>query len=179
MTTPSEGMSTGATPTAQTTVQATATVTAGDVVSVHGRTTRTEGRFLVTAGTNHFVSDARSGPAEAVLAGELLLSSLASCALSNIQDHARERHSGLTGADAVISYRRDPEDPTRYQYVLLDLRLEGVGGDEAETLVGLFTGNCPIYNTLRRGGTVEVVVAAVPALAPDAARPSGTLPASG
>jgi uncharacterized OsmC-like protein len=132
------------------------TTTAGDVVSVTGRTTDTQGRFLVTARTNHFVSDARTGPAQAVQAGELLLSALASCALSNIQLHAQERGSGLTGGQADISYKRNPQDPTRYEYIRLDLRLEGVTQEEAEALAGLFSASCPIYNTLRRGGHVEI-----------------------
>lgn len=134
--------------------------TADDVVSITGRTTETTGRFLLTARTNHFVSDARSGPAEAVQAGELLLSSLASCSLSNIQLHAEERKSGLTGAEADISFARDLEDSTRYAYIRLDLRLAGVTQSEAETLAGLFAGSCPIYNTLRRGGNVELAVTA-------------------
>lgn len=134
--------------------------TADDVVSITGRTTETTGRFLLTARTNHFVSDARSGPAEAVQAGELLLSSLASCSLSNIQLHAQERKSGLTDAEADISFARDLEDSTRYAYIRLDLRLAGVTQDEAETLAGLFAGSCPIYNTLRRGGNVELAVTA-------------------
>ncbi|GAA2374224.1 OsmC family protein [Streptomyces cuspidosporus] len=132
--------------------------TADDVVSVTGRTTETTGRLLLTARTNHFVSDARTGPAEAVQAGELLLASLASCSLSNIQLHARERESGLTDAQAGISYGRDPGDPTRYAYIRLDLRLTGVTQEEAETLAGLFAGSCPIYNTLRRGSNVELTV---------------------
>ncbi|MEU5269070.1 OsmC family protein [Streptomyces hygroscopicus] len=134
--------------------------TAGDVVTITGRTTDTTGRFLVTARTNHFVSDARTGPAEAVQAGELLLSSLASCSLGNIQLHALERGSGLTGARADVSYLRDRQDPTRYEYLRLDLLLHGVTQEEAETLAGLFAGSCPIYNTLRRGGTVELAVRA-------------------
>ena len=127
-----------------------------DVVSITGRTTDTPGRVLVSAGTNHFVSDARSGPGEAVAAGELLLASLASCALTNIQENARERGFGLTRVLADTSYRRDPDDSTRYAYLRLDLLLEGVERKEAETLVELFTGSCPIYNTLRRGSDIEV-----------------------
>ncbi|MEU8726320.1 OsmC family protein [Streptomyces antimycoticus] len=139
--------------------------TAGDIVSIIGRTTDTQGRFLVTARSNHFVSDARTGPAEAVQAGELLLSSLASCSLSNVQVHAQERASGLTGAQAHVAYERDPQDPTRYACIRLDLRLNGVTQEEAETLAGLFTESCPIYNTLRRGGNVVIAVRAeAPAL---------------
>lgn len=131
---------------------------AADITSITGRTTDIPGRFLVTARTNHFVSDSRTGPAEAVQAGELLLSALASCSLGNIQLHAAERGFGLTGGRADVSYQRDPQDPTRYTYLRIELLLEGVGQDEADILAGLFTGSCPIYNTLRRGGTVEVAV---------------------
>ncbi|MGW3954223.1 OsmC family protein [Streptomyces sp. NPDC004752] len=140
--------------------------TAVDTVSITGRTTDTLGRLLVTARSNHFVSDARTGPAEAVQAGELLLSSLASCSLSNIQLHAAERGSGLTDAQAHVSYERDPQDPTRYAAIRLDLRLSGVTQQEAETLAGLFTDSCPIYNTLRRGGDVTISVHAGTAVPP-------------
>ncbi|MEV6166476.1 OsmC family protein [Streptomyces sp. NPDC052052] len=130
---------------------------AGDITRITGRTTDTQGRFLVTARTNHFVSDARTGPGEAVQAGELLLSALASCSLGNVQLHAEERGSGLTGGRAEVSFQRDPQDPTRYVYLRIELLLEGVDQDEADVLVGLFTGSCPIYNTLRRGGRIEAV----------------------
>ncbi|MFE3142975.1 LLM class flavin-dependent oxidoreductase [Streptomyces scopuliridis] len=95
----------------------------------------TLGRLLVTARGDHFVSDARTGPAEAVQAGELLLASFASCSLSNIQLHAQERASGLTRGQARVSYERDLHDPTRYKWIRLDLRLTGVPHEEAETLV--------------------------------------------
>ncbi|MFF0223599.1 OsmC family protein [Streptomyces sp. NPDC004629] len=136
--------------------------TAVDTVSITGRTTDTVGRFLVAARSNHFVSDARTGPAEAVQAGELLLSSLASCSLSNIQLHAEERGSGLTDGHAHVSYERDPQDPTRYAAIRIGLRLSGVTQEEAETLAGLFADSCPIYNTLRRGGNVTISVHAAP-----------------
>ncbi|AUA16704.1 OsmC family peroxiredoxin [Streptomyces sp. SID8382] len=134
--------------------------TAGDTVSITGRTTDTQGRFLVTARSNHVVSDARTGPAEAVQAGELLLSALASCSLSNIELHAQERASGLPGGQVHISYERDPQDPTRYVCIRLGLLLSGVTQEEAETLAGLFADSCPIYNTLRRGGNVVIAVRA-------------------
>ncbi|WP_448330900.1 OsmC family protein [Streptomyces sp. DSM 41534] len=132
--------------------------TADRSTSISGRSTDTLGRFLVTARGNHFVSDARTGPGEAVQAGELLLASLASCSLSNIQLHAQERASGLTGGQAHVSYERDAEDPTRYAWIRLELRLSGVTQEEAATLTELFTGSCPIYNTLRRGGNVLIAV---------------------
>lgn len=128
------------------------------IVTVSGRTTDVQGRFLVSAGTNHFVTDSRGGPDEAVQAGELLLSSLASCALGNIQTHSRERGSGLTRGAVTVSFERDPDDGTRYRRIRLDIHLEGVSPAEADELVRLFTSTCPIYNTLRRGGATEVAV---------------------
>ncbi|MFE2036123.1 OsmC family protein [Streptomyces scopuliridis] len=132
--------------------------TTAQTTTITGRTTDTLGRLLVTARGNHFVSDARTGPAEAVQAGELLLASLASCSLSNIQLHAQERASGLTHGQARVSYERDLHDPTRYKWIRLDLRLTGVPHEEAETLVRHFTESCPIYNTLRRGSNIVVSV---------------------
>ncbi|AQW56259.1 oxidoreductase [Streptomyces hygroscopicus] len=74
--------------------------------------------------------------------------------------HAQERASGLTGAQAHVAYERDPQDPTRYACIRLDLRLNGVTQEEAEPLAELFTASCPIYNTLRRDGNVVIAVRA-------------------
>ena len=45
-------------------------------------------------------------------------------------------------------FRRGPIVPV--------VRLSGVTEGEAETLVAGFTGSSPIYNTLKRGGPVEI-----------------------
>ncbi|WP_030743200.1 OsmC family protein [Streptomyces sp. NRRL F-5135] len=140
--------------------------TTAQTTTITGRTTDTLGRLLVTARSNHFVSDARTGPAEAVQAGELLLAALASCSLSNIQLHAREEAFGLTYSQADVSYERDPDDPTRYAWIRLELRLTGVREEEAEELVRHFTGSCPIYNTLHRGSHVVISVHADSPAAP-------------
>ncbi|UGQ11560.1 OsmC family protein [Yinghuangia sp. ASG 101] len=143
-------------------------MTASPIVTVSGRTTDVQGRFLVSAGTNHFVTDSRGGPDEAVQAGELLLSSLASCALGNIQTHARERGADLARAAVTVSFERDPDDATRYRRIRLDIHLEGVRAAEGRELVRLFTSSCPIYNTLRRGGTTEVALTTTPPPTPSA-----------
>jgi len=135
----------------------------GDVVTITGRTTDVQGRFMVSARTNHFITDSRGGPGEAVQAGELMLSALASCALGNIETHARELGVAMTGGHAEISFERDENDGTRYEWIRLTLRVDGVDRAQAERLVGMFTDSCPIYNTLRRGGNVEVVTIAGPA----------------
>ncbi len=134
------------------------------IVTVIGRTIDEPGRFLITAGRNHFLSDAKAsdgGKAEAVQAGELLLSSLASCGLNIIQRQARETGVALTSANLAVTFKRDPDDKTRYEYIKLHARLAGVDQPTAETLVEAFTSSCPIYNTLKRGGRVEIEVSAV------------------
>lgn len=146
----------------------TAEATRGDAASAQGETVTirahaldTTGRFLVSARQNHFVSDAKAsagGPGEAVQAGELLLASLASCGLALVQKEALARDLQLTRAEAEVSFERDPEDGTRYRAIRLVFTLGGVELAVAQALVDAFTGACPIYNTLRRGGPIEAVV---------------------
>jgi hypothetical protein len=66
---------------------------ADEKVSITSATIGQFGRYLLSAGTNHFISDQRvavGGPGEAITAGELLLSSLGSCSLGLIQKTAKE-----------------------------------------------------------------------------------------
>jgi len=62
----------------------------------------------------------------------------------------------LTDAQAEVSFRRDTADPTRYEYIRLDVTLGGVDEPTATDLVLTFTSACPIYNTLKRGAPVEI-----------------------
>jgi uncharacterized OsmC-like protein len=130
----------------------------GEIVTVSGEITSFPGRYLISSGRNHFVSDAKpssGGPGEAVQAGELLLSALASCSLSVIQKYAGEIGVRLRSAQSRVSFKRDPNDVSRYEYIRLQVRLEGVDRRVGHELLKQFTDTCPIYNTLRRGGTVE------------------------
>jgi uncharacterized OsmC-like protein len=132
------------------------------VVRVSGRSTGTAGRYLVSAGSRHFVSDARAatgGPGEAVSAGDLLLSSLASCALAVIQHQAADRGVALGAVQVDAEFERDPEDSTRYRYIAVRAHLPGLPREQAQDLLDRFTATCPIYNTLRRGGTVRAELA--------------------
>ena len=134
----------------------------GEIVSVRARGVDTFGRFLVSARQHHFVSDtkvAAGGPGDAVQAGELLLASLASCGLGLVQKTARERDVPLKGAEVEVCFERDPADGTRYAAIRLGFVLEGIDLATARLLVDAFTGACPIYNTLRRGGPIEAEVA--------------------
>lgn len=122
-------------------------------------TSRIPGRQIISAGTNHFVADRKAsagGPGEAVQAGELLLAALASCAIAVIEKTAEAE--GLAPVPATVeidaSLERHVEDPTRYRNIVLEIAIGDVSQDAAETLVRAFTDTCPIYNTIRRGGTI-------------------------
>jgi uncharacterized OsmC-like protein len=131
----------------------------GDITTIATRTIGEFGRFLVDAGRNHFISDQRvaaGGPGEAVTAGELLLASLGSCSLGLIQKTAADQGIGLSAASTEVAFKRHETDPTAYEWIRIAVALVGVSEAEAETLVGGFTSRCPIYNTLKRGGPVEI-----------------------
>jgi len=138
------------------------TLQAGEIVAIQAQATARTGRFIISAGANHFVSDSRphaGGPGEAVQAGQLLLSSLASCGLGLIQSAAHELGLPLASASVEAAFQRDPEDGTRYQWIDLRFVLGGVSIADAQQLLARFTDHCPIFNTLQRGGTVRAAVA--------------------
>lgn len=126
--------------------------------AVSGTLTATPGRFLLSAGTNHFVSDTRDAPGEAVTAGELFVSALVSCSLTNIGRYGTELGADLTGTRVSARSERDPDDSTRYRSVVLTFSFPHVPDDVSHEIVNRFTDTCPIYNTVRRGGNIDVVV---------------------
>lgn len=123
-------------------------------------TSATYGRFVASHTNGSFVTDAKTsngGPGIAVNAAELLLSALGSCALGLVHKKAAE-------IDATISYarvkgysKRSDADGSRYDFIALSFEIEGVSHELAQQLVDNFTANCPIYNTLLRGGSNIVV----------------------
>ena len=138
----------------------TAQAAGGDVTKVDAVTTKVNGRFIVNANGKHFVSDTRAsigGPGEAVQAGELLLSALASCGLGLIQTHARGQGIELGEVAITAAFKRHADDPTRYDYIRLAVAFEDrISHQTADACIKHFTDNCPIYNTLRRGGPISI-----------------------
>lgn len=104
-----------------------------ETVSITTATIGQFGRYLVSARTNHFVSDQRvavGGPGEAINAGELLLSSLGSCSLGLMQKTAKEQGIVLREAGSEVSFRRHASDPTQYEWIRIAVRLSGVTAGE-------------------------------------------------
>lgn len=130
---------------------------------VQAQTIGLSGRYLIDAEGNIFVSDSASGREEGTVAPEpthFLLSALAVCALGSVEKEARERGVSVAGGTAQVTSVRDENDRTRFANIQIDVTVRGVTQELAELLVAHFTGNCPIYNTLRRGGPIAVSVRA-------------------
>lgn len=129
--------------------------------NAHAQTIGETGRYLIEAEGNIFVSDSASGREEGTVAPEpthYLLSALAVCALGSVEKEARTLGVTVPGGTANVTSVRDENDPTRFSSIQIDVVLRGVDQKLAETLVAHFTGNCPIYNTLKRGGPIAVSV---------------------
>jgi LDH2 family malate/lactate/ureidoglycolate dehydrogenase/uncharacterized OsmC-like protein len=116
----------------------------------------THGRFTASNARFSFVTDAKAsngGPGVAVNAAELLLSSLGSCGLALVYKRAEETGAAVRLAKVKTSLKRSDDDGTRYDFIRLVFQIEGVARDVAQDLVDHFTSNCPIFNTLLRGGS--------------------------
>jgi uncharacterized OsmC-like protein len=134
-----------------------------DITTVSTELTRTPGRFVSRARDQFLVTDStvsRGGTEEAWTAGELLLAALGTCTVSSVTFYAREEDAPLADVTADVSYTRDPDDPTRYASVTLEVTTEGVTQQTAERLVRLYTENCPVFGTVSRGSGISVRVRA-------------------
>ncbi len=134
-----------------------------DQFTVDVELTRTQGRFVVSARDRFLVTDApanRGGAEQAWMANELLLAAIGSCAVSSVAAFAREEDAPLRDVTATAHATRNPDDPTRYALVSLDVVTEGVEQEVADHLVERFMGNCPVWGTVSRGAEVAYTVTA-------------------
>jgi uncharacterized OsmC-like protein len=77
--------------------------------------------------------------------------------LGLIQTYARSQTIELGEVSITTTFRRHADDPTRYEYIKLVVALEdSISRQSGEACINHFTDNCPIYNTLRRGGPISI-----------------------
>ena len=115
---------------------------------VSARSTDVFGRVLCAARQQHFVVDGpvQNGcPGEALTPAEAFLAGIAACAVELLEVFAREEGLPLRAVCAGIEGDLDRDNPARrdltvFNRVRLELRLDGVGGDDAERLVERFKG---------------------------------------
>ncbi|MDC3724473.1 OsmC family protein [Rhodococcus sp. Rp3] len=125
---------------------------------VTGTVTTETGRFVVSARSNHLVTDSRLAGGEAVHAGELLLAALTSCAMANFEHNAKEDGLRIDGIVTRAAHTRGTVDPTRYDRTVLEIEVSGVEYEDAFALGRKFVAACPIYNTIKRGSGIELTI---------------------
>lgn len=136
--------------------------------SVSCRLSNENGRALLSIRGQHVVTDSPptlGGPNESANPVELLLSSLAGCAVFVCERAALEMGIPLRGVAATVAGDFDPRgvcgeavDP-RFQAFRVRLALDGADADQCAALVQAFQTRCPVYATLSRAAPVEVSLA--------------------
>jgi uncharacterized OsmC-like protein len=126
------------------------------------------GRALLTLRAQHVVTDSPptlGGPNEAPNPVELLLSSLAGCAVFVCERAAQELGIALKAIQVTAAGDFDPRgvcgepfDP-RFQSFRVRLALEGPDAAQAALLLQAFKTRCPVYTTLARAAPVEITLA--------------------
>jgi uncharacterized OsmC-like protein len=117
----------------------------------------------LTKARHHYVaagaSAQKGGTGEALLAAELLLAGLTSCATSLITSGAQEAGIALRHVEMTATSERDDARPNHYARITLSVTLTGPTLAQAQALVASFQNECPIYGTLSRGAPLTVNVA--------------------
>jgi len=136
--------------------------------SAHCRLSNEGGRALLAVRGQHLVTDAPptlGGPNEASNPVELLLCSLAGCAVLVCERAAQELGIPLTSATATVAGDFDPRgvcgeavDP-RFQAFRVRLSLQGPDEAQCQLLLQAFRTRCPIFATLSRAAAVELSLA--------------------
>ncbi len=125
------------------------------------------GRALLTVRGQHFVIDspgALEGPNEAPNPAELVLCALASCCVFLCERVAQEQDMPLRGVVATAAGDFDPRgvcgdpvDPS-FQSFRIRLAVDGLDDSQCESLVQAIKRRCPVYTTLARSATVEILI---------------------
>jgi uncharacterized OsmC-like protein len=91
---------------------------------------------------------------------EGFLAGVSSCGVTMIEMHAEESGIPLKGINVTIKGSRHT-DVTRYESVHMHFELIGVTQAQAEELVRMYQGRCPLYGTLAVAAKMAVDVTVV------------------
>lgn len=136
--------------------------------SAGARLSNEPGRALLMIRAQHVVTDSPptlGGPNEAANPVELLLSSLAGCAVFVCERAAQEMGIALKAIHVTAAGDFDPRgvcgepfDPC-FQAFRVRISLEGPDPAQGALLVQAFKTRCPVYTTLSRAAPVHIVLA--------------------
>ena len=91
---------------------------------------------------------------------EAFLGGVSSCGVTMIEMYAEENGIPLKGTTVTIKGSRHA-DVTHYESVHMHFELSGVSQEQAEELVRMYQGRCPLYGTLVMATKIAVDVTAV------------------
>lgn len=128
------------------------------------RTSGEAGRYVIEGQGKVLLSDSamiREIPSVAPGPIDLLVAALGSCAVASAEADAREYGITFSGIAASVEAVRDERDETRFASIHVDVSVKGVSVEDAPKLLQHLLNQCPIFNTLRRGGDDGTVTAAI------------------
>jgi uncharacterized OsmC-like protein len=123
--------------------------------SITASTTREAGRYLIESDGKVMLSDSalvRQIPSIAPGPIELLVSALGSCVLASAEADAIEHGLSPSALRARVTSTRDAQDETLFSSIRVEIEVAGIAQEDAPKLLGHLLNQCPIFNTLRRGG---------------------------
>lgn len=132
--------------------------------NVTARTSGEAGRYVIEGQGKVLLSDSamiREIPSVAPGPIDLLVAALGSCAVASAEADAREYGISFTSIAAAVEAVRDEQDETRFASIRVDISVKGVSAADAPKLLQHLLNQCPIFNTLRRGGGNGSVTAAI------------------
>lgn len=100
-------------------------------------------------------------------ARDLLLTSIATCALGLIEKHFLDRGACAPAATvrvATVPPSPQSSTPPRYPYLAIEIRIPSLKLEDAVDAANAFALQCPIVNTLRLGTDVRIQVFTQPEL---------------
>ena len=144
-------------------------MTQGDLREYRARAHSTDvfGRVLCDAREQHFVIDGpvwNGCPGEAVTPGEAFLAGIAACGVELIQVIAAEDELAVGRIEVSIHGILDRDHPVRddltvFNRVRMRFEIEGVGEEQAASLVERMGRRCPLYGSVAASaGELEVSV---------------------
>jgi uncharacterized OsmC-like protein len=131
--------------------------------AVRSQTTDLPGRTLNHARSNHWVIDSPSGPNESTTTGESFMSGIASCGVSLVELHARQKELPFGSLAVSVDGIRTEASWPDFEKIDVHFEFAGVSSETASYLVNVWKENCPLYRAVAKSTEVNVDFETTPA----------------
>jgi len=133
-----------------------------NVDTVRSKSSGTIGRSTTTGHDVSITLDASGLPQpDGLTNSEAFLGGISSCGVTMIELHAQETGVPLERLAVTIEGSRDPE-VAHYHAIHMRFEMAGVEQTQAEDLVKMYQGRCPLYGTVALGVKMTETVVTVP-----------------